>query len=71
LETMMNKKLAVAALAAAALAVQAAFLHAVVAAPLASALGELRDSARAGTFEESITVVAVKPAPKAKPAKRS
>ncbi len=68
---MMNKKLAVAALAAAALAVEAAFFHAAVGAPLASALGELRDSARAGTFEESITVVAVRPAPKAKPGKGS
>lgn len=68
---MMTKKLAVAALAAAALAVEAAFFHAAVGAPLASALGELRESARAGTFEETITIVAERPAPKAKPAKRS
>ncbi len=68
---MMTGKLAVAALVAAALAAQAAFLHAVVAAPLASAIGELRAPARAGTFEETITVVAARPAPKARPAKRS
>ncbi|HEY6098238.1 MAG TPA: hypothetical protein VIW03_02330 [Anaeromyxobacter sp.] len=63
---MTNTKLAVAALAAAALAAQAAFLHLAVAAPLASAVGELRESARAATFEESITVVASRPARAAK-----
>ena len=63
---MMTHKLAVAALAA-----QAAFLHFAVAAPLASAVGELREAARAGTFEESITVVAAHPAHKVKLAKRS
>lgn len=67
----MTRKLAVAALAAAALTAQAAVLHFAVAAPLASAVGELRDSARAGTFEESITVVAAHPAPAVKPAGRS
>lgn len=68
---MMTRKLAVAALVAAALAAQAALLHTVVAAPLGKALVDLRDAARAGTFEESITVVAERPAPKGKPAKRS
>ncbi len=67
---MMTRKLAVAALAAAALAVEAAFFHAAIGAPLASALDELRASRRAGTFEESITVVAARP-PKARPAKGS
>jgi hypothetical protein len=66
---MMTQKLAVAVLAAAALAVQAAFLHAAVAAPLASAVGELREPVRAGTFEESITVVAARSPHKAKVAK--
>ncbi len=67
----MTNKLAVAALAAAALAAQAAVFHLAVAAPLASAIGELRAPPRAGTFEEAITVVAVRPAPKAKAANRS
>lgn len=66
---MMTQKLAVAVVAAAALAVQAALLHFAVAAPLASAVGELRAAARPGTFEESITVVAARPAHKAKPVK--
>jgi len=64
----MTRKLAVAALAAAAFAAQAAFLHAAVAAPLASALGELREASSAPSFEETITVVAAAPV---KPAKRS
>ena len=68
---MMTHKLAVAALVAAAVAAQAALFHAAVAAPLASAMAELREPARAGTFEETITVVAARPAPKAKAAKRS
>jgi hypothetical protein len=58
----MIQKLAVAAVVAAALAVQAAFFHAVVAAPLASAVGEMRVAARAPTFEESILVVGARPA---------
>lgn len=66
----MTQKLAVAALAAAALAVEAAFFHVAVAAPLASAVGELREHARPATFEESITVVAAHPAHR-KVAKRS
>jgi hypothetical protein len=53
---------------AAAFAAQVAFLHAAVAAPLSTALGELREPARAATFEETITVVAT-PAPA--PATRS
>jgi hypothetical protein len=70
---MMTQKLAVAVLAAAAFAVQAAIFHFAVAAPLASAVGELRTSARAHapTFEESITVVAAHPPHKVKLAKRS
>jgi hypothetical protein len=68
----MTQKLAVAALAAAALAVQAGIFHYAVGAPLASAVGQLRETARAHapTFEESITVVAAHP-PKVKVAKRS
>ena len=68
---MMTQKLAVAAVAAAALALQAAVAHFAVTAPLASAVGELRARDRAATFEESITVVAHRPAQPAKPAKRS
>lgn len=68
---MMNKKLAVAALAAAALAVEAAFFHAAVGAPLASALGELRASAPARTSEACSPVVAAGAAPQAKRAKCS
>ncbi len=71
---MMTRKLAVAAVAAiavAAFAAQAAVLHFAVAAPLANAVGELRASARPATFEETIHVVAARPAHKAKPAKRS
>jgi hypothetical protein len=67
----MTRKLAVAALVVAALSAQAAFLHRAVAAPLGAALDDLRTAARAGTFEESITVVAHRPAPKVKPAGRS
>jgi hypothetical protein len=66
-EPMMTRSL-VALLAAAAFAAQAALLHAVVAAPLATAIGELNESARPA-FEETITVVAA-PAPAA-PASRS
>jgi hypothetical protein len=66
----MTQKLAIAALAAAALAVEAAFVHAAVAVPLASAVGELREHSRPATFEESITVVAAH-APARKAAKRS
>lgn len=56
----MTQKLAIAALAAAALAAQAAVLRFVVAAPLASAVGELREAARPATFEETIDVVAAR-----------
>jgi hypothetical protein len=65
---MLTRTAAVALVAAAALAVEAAFLHAVVAAPLSSAMGAIHGPAPAVTFEESITVVAERPAPKAKPA---
>ncbi len=67
----MTQKLAVAALAAAALAVQAAVLHLAVAKPLAEAIGELRAAARPATFEESITVVAARPHRPLAPANRS
>ncbi len=51
-------RLAVATLAALALALQAAFLQAVVAAPLASAVRDAAEPSRP-TFEESILVRAV------------
>jgi hypothetical protein len=54
----MNAKLAVAALAALAVAAQVAFLHAVVATPLASAIGYSAEPQRP-TFEEHILVQAV------------
>lgn len=54
----MNAKLAVTAIAAAALSLQAALLHAVVAVPLASAVGYAAEPLRP-TFEESILVRAV------------
>ncbi len=58
----MIEKLAIAAVAAVAIAIQAAFLHAVIAAPLALACDELRDAARPATFEESIVVMPERPA---------
>ncbi len=58
----MIQKLAVAAVVALALAAEAAFFHAVIAAPLAVACDELRVGARAGTFEESILVTPERPA---------
>lgn len=63
----MNTKLAVAALAALGITLQAAFLDAVVAAPLASAVGAADAQARP-TFEESILVQAVAKAPAPAPA---
>lgn len=54
----MNTKLAVAALAALAVAAQAAFFHAVVSMPLASAVHDLAEPQRP-TFEEHILVEAV------------
>ena len=60
----MSPKLAVAALAALALALQAGFLHALVAVPLASAVGYAEEPPRP-TFEESILVRAVARAPSA------
>ena len=67
---MLTRTAAVALVAAAVLALEAAFLHAFVAAPLSSALGALQVHPRApmASFEESITVVAERPASKAKPA---
>ncbi len=58
----MKSRLAVAILAALGLALQGALLHAVVAAPLASAVHDAAEPARP-TFEESILVQAVAKAP--------
>ena len=58
----MNAKLAVAALAALGIALQAGFLHALVATPLASAMHDAAEPVRP-TFEESILVRAVAKAP--------
>jgi hypothetical protein len=54
----MTRKLAVAALAAAALAAQAAILHVVVAAPLSSAVENFAAQARPATYTETIVVSA-------------
>ncbi len=54
----MNTKLAVAALTALGIALQAAFLSTLVATPLASAVHDAAEPARP-TFEESILVQAV------------
>ena len=59
---MKTNRLAVAALVAFALALQGAFLHAVVALPLASAVGYAAEPQRP-EFEESILVRAVSRAP--------
>ncbi len=55
---MKTNRIAVAALVALGLALQGAFLHAVVAVPLASAVRDADDTARP-TFEERILVRAV------------
>jgi hypothetical protein len=52
----MMTKLAVAALAALGIALQAAFLHAAVAAPLDAAAADLAAARRPATFEETIVV---------------
>lgn len=54
----MTRKLAVAAIAAAALAAQAAILHVAVAAPLSSAIGDVAARARPATYTETIVVSA-------------
>ncbi len=54
----MTRKLAVAALAAAAVALEAAFLNFVVAAPLSNAVGTLAEQARPATYTETIVVQA-------------
>ena len=54
---MMTRRLAVAALAAAAIALEAAFLHLAVAAPLASALGDFEANARPAAAETAETTV--------------
>jgi len=59
---MKTNRLAVAALAALAVALQAAFLHGLVVSPLASALHDSAEPQRP-TFEESILVQAVAKAP--------
>jgi hypothetical protein len=59
---MKTNRLAVAALAALAIALEAAFLYAVVAAPIASAMHDSAEPWRA-TFEEDILVQAVAKAP--------
>ncbi len=56
---MKTNRLAVAALVALAVALQGAFLHAVVAAPLASAVRDAADAQRP-TFEENILVLAAR-----------
>lgn len=61
---MTKSHVAVAALVAVGLAAEAALLHAVVAAPLASAVREAAEPPRP-TFEESILVRAVAKAPAA------
>ncbi len=63
----MTNRVAVAVLAAVAVALQAGFLHALVAIPLASAMRDAAEPSRP-TFEESILVRAVaKRAPPAVP----
>ncbi len=66
----MTRTLAIAALAAAALAAQAAFLTVAVATPLSNAVGTLEARARPATYTETIVVSAPRPAhaPKAKKA---
>ncbi len=54
----MTRKLAVAALAAAALAAQGTFLYVLVAAPLSSAVETLAAQARPATYTETIVVSA-------------
>jgi hypothetical protein len=54
----MTRTLAIAALAAAALALEAAFLHVAVAAPLSKAVGTLAEKARPATYTETIVVSA-------------
>lgn len=66
----MTRKLAVAALAAAAVALQAAVLHVAVAAPLSSAVGTLAEQSRPGTYQETIVVTAPR-APKAAKARKA
>ncbi len=58
----------VALVVAAALALEAAVLHAAVAAPLTSAMRAIHGPAPTATFEESITVVAERRPARAKPA---
>jgi len=55
---MMTRKLAVAAIAAAAIALEAAFLHAAVAAPLANALGNFEAGTNGTTVVETATAAA-------------
>lgn len=59
----MMTKLAVAALAALGIALQAGFLHAAIAAPLDAAVSDLAAARRPATFEETIVVRAPARAP--------
>ncbi len=54
----MTRKLAIAALVAAALAAQAAILHVAVAAPLSDAMSNFAAQARPATYTETIVVSA-------------
>jgi type IV secretory pathway protease TraF len=54
----MTRKLAIAALAAAAVALEAAFMQTVVAAPLSNAVGTLAAQARPATYTETVVVQA-------------
>jgi len=58
----MTRTIAVAVLAAAALAAQAALLNVLVAAPLSKAVGALEAQARPATYTETIVVSAPRPA---------
>lgn len=65
---MLTRIALVAVIVAAALALQVALLHAVVATPLASATAALSRPAPAATFDEEITVVATPAVPQPRPA---
>ncbi len=54
----MTRKLAVAAIAAVAVTLEAAFLHVAVASPLSNAVGQLAERARPATYTETIVVSA-------------
>ena len=66
----MTRKLAIAALTAAALAAEAAFLNVAVAAPLSNALGNFAEQARPATYTETIVISAPR-APRAAKARKA